>query len=45
MNPTAIEAHAKLVLVQWMIIIAAAWLFGRLARRIAQPLAVGEILA
>jgi len=45
MNPTAIEAHAKLVLVQWMIIIAAAWLFGRLARRIGQPLAVGEILA
>lgn len=45
MNPTAIEAHAKLVLVQWMIIIVAAWLFGRLARRIGQPLAVGEILA
>jgi Kef-type K+ transport system membrane component KefB len=45
MNPTAIEAHAKLVLVQWMIIIAAAWLFGRLGRKLGQPLAVGEILA
>ncbi|NOS72238.1 MAG: hypothetical protein HOP33_20225 [Verrucomicrobia bacterium] len=43
MNPTAIEAHAKLVLGQWMIIIAVAWLFGRLARKIGQPLAVGEI--
>jgi len=45
MNPTAIEAHAKLVLLQWIIIIAAAWVFGRLARRVGQPLAVGEILA
>ena len=43
MNPTAIESHAKLVLLQWMIIIAAAWLFGRLARKLGQPLAVGEI--
>ncbi|HWD18931.1 MAG TPA: cation:proton antiporter [Verrucomicrobiae bacterium] len=45
MNPTAIEAHLKLVLLQWMIIIAVAWLFGRLGRRFGQPLAVGEILA
>jgi Kef-type K+ transport system membrane component KefB len=45
MNPTAIEAHAKLVLLQWMIIIAVAWLFGRLGRKIGQPLAVGEIFA
>lgn len=45
MNPTAIEAHAKLVLVQWTIIIAAAWVFGRLGRKLGQPLAVGEITA
>jgi Kef-type K+ transport system membrane component KefB len=45
MNPTAIENHAKLVLLQWMVIIAVAWLFGRLGRKIGQPLAVGEILA
>lgn len=45
MNPTLIESHAKLVLLQWMIIIAAAWLFGRLAKKIGQPLAVGEITA
>jgi Kef-type K+ transport system membrane component KefB len=45
MNPTAIESHAKLVLLQWLIIIAAAWLFGRLGKKIGQPLAVGEILA
>jgi len=45
MNPTAIEDHVKLVLLQWMIIIAAAWVFGRLARKAGQPLAVGEILA
>jgi Kef-type K+ transport system membrane component KefB len=45
MNPTAIEAHLKHVLLDWGIIIFAAWLFGRLARRVGQPLAVGEILA
>jgi len=45
MNPTLIESHVKLVLLQWMIIIAAAWLFGRLGKKIGQPLAVGEILA
>ena len=45
MNPIVIEAHTKLVLLQWMIIIAAAWLFGRLAKRLGQPLAVGEITA
>ncbi|MCW5555850.1 MAG: cation:proton antiporter [Verrucomicrobiae bacterium] len=45
MNPTAIEDHAKLVLLQWMIIIAAAWVFGRLGKKLGQPLAVGEILA
>lgn len=45
MNPTAIEAHAKLVLLQWMIIIIAAWMFGRLGKKLGQPLAVGEILA
>lgn len=43
MNPTAIENHLKLVLIQWMVIIAVAWLFRRLGRRIGQPLAVGEI--
>lgn len=45
MNPTAIEGHLTLVLIQWMIIIAAAWIFGRLAKKIHQPLAVGEIAA
>jgi Kef-type K+ transport system membrane component KefB len=45
MNPTAIEGHLKTVLWQWMIIIALAWLFGRLARRVAQPPVVGEIAA
>jgi Kef-type K+ transport system membrane component KefB len=46
MNPVAIEGHLKLVLLQWMIIIAAAWAFGRLGRRfLNQPLAVGEIAA
>lgn len=43
MNPLAIESHLKLVLVQWMIIMAVAWLMGRLGRRLGQPLAVGEI--
>jgi len=45
MNPTAIESHLKLVLLQWMIIIAVAWAFGRLGKKFGQPLAVGEILA
>ncbi|MFM2293632.1 MAG: hypothetical protein RLZZ350_45 [Verrucomicrobiota bacterium] len=45
MNPTAIEAHLKLVLLAWLVIIAAAWIFGRLGQRVGQPLAVGEILA
>lgn len=45
MNPAAIEEHLTLVLPPWMIIIAAAWVFGRLARKLGQPLAVGEILA
>jgi Kef-type K+ transport system membrane component KefB len=46
MNPVAIEGHLTLVLIQWMIIIAAAWVFGQLGRRILQqPLAVGEIAA
>ena len=34
-----------LVLIQWMIIIAAAWAFGRLGKKFGQPLAVGEIAA
>jgi Kef-type K+ transport system membrane component KefB len=45
MNPVAIEGHLVLVLIQWMIIIAAAWAFGRLGKKIGQPLAVGEIAA
>ncbi len=45
MNPTAIEAHLKYVLIQWMVIIAVAWAFGRIGKRLGQPLAVGEILA
>src|SRR5882757_4825366 len=45
MNPVAIEGHLKLVLIQWIVIIAAAWLFGRLGKRFGQPLAVGEIAA
>jgi len=43
MNPTAIESHLKAVLLQWMVIMAVAWLMGRLGRRLGQPLAVGEI--
>ncbi len=43
MNPTAIEDHLKLVLLQWAAIIAVAWMMGRLARKVGQPLAVGEI--
>ena len=45
MNPTAIEAHLKHVLLDWGVIILVAWAFGRLGRRVGQPLAVGEILA
>jgi len=45
MNPEAIEGHFKLVLIQWMVIIAAAWAFGRLGKRFGQPLVVGEIAA
>ena len=46
MNPAAIEAHLKLVLFEWMIIIAVAWIFGRLGKKLlGQPLAVGEIFA
>ncbi|HEU5396800.1 MAG TPA: cation:proton antiporter [Verrucomicrobiae bacterium] len=45
MNPTGIEGHLKLVLLEWIIIIAAAYFCGRLGRRWGQPLAVGEIAA
>ena len=45
MNPAAIEEHAKFVLFQWMIIIAAVWVVGRLGKKFGQPLVVGEILA
>lgn len=45
MNPAKIEDTLKLVLLAWIVIIAAAWLMGRLCRRIKQPLAVGEIAA
>jgi len=46
MNPVAIEGHLKLVLLQWIVIITAAWLVGRLGKRfLNQPLAVGEIAA
>ena len=46
MNPVAIEGHLKLVLLQWIVIIAAAWACGRLGKRfLNQPLAVGEIAA
>jgi Kef-type K+ transport system membrane component KefB len=45
MNPADIESHLKWVLLQWMIIIAAAWFFGRLGKRMGQPPVVGEILA
>ena len=46
MNPSAIEGHLTLVLIQWMIIIAAAYVFGWLGKRfLNQPPAVGEIAA
>ncbi len=44
-DPVAIESHLRLVLVSWSVIIAAAWICGRLGKRIGQPLAVGEIAA
>lgn len=44
MNPTAIESHLRLVLIQWVVIIGVAWTFGRLGRKVGQPLAMGEIL-
>ncbi len=43
MNPEAVEHHLKLVLIQWIVIMAVAWCFGRLGQRFGQPLAVGEI--
>jgi len=45
MNPAKIEDTLKLVLIGWIVIIAAAWLMGRICRRIGQPPAVGEIAA
>lgn len=45
MNPTDIEEYLRSILLQWMVIIVAAQVFGRLAKRCVQPLAVGEILA
>jgi len=45
MNPTAIEDHLRHLLLDWGVIIVVAWAFGRLGRRLKQPLAVGEILA
>jgi Kef-type K+ transport system membrane component KefB len=43
MNPTAIENQLRIVLMDCAIIIALAWFFGRLGKRLGQPLAVGEI--
>ncbi len=45
MNPEAIEGHLTLVLIQWIIIIAAAWAFGRLGKKFGHALPVGEIAA
>lgn len=45
MNPAKIEELLKLVLVGWIVIIATAWIMGRLCRRLGQPPAVGEIAA
>jgi Kef-type K+ transport system membrane component KefB len=45
MNPEAIENQLRLVLQDWIIIIALAWCVGRVCHRFGQPLAVGEILA
>jgi len=45
-TPINTEGHLKLLLLQWVVIIAAAWAVGRLGRRFFnQPLAVGEIAA
>lgn len=38
MNPTAIENHLRIVLMDWAIIIAVAWFFGRLGKRLGEPL-------
>lgn len=45
MNPAKIEDHLVLVLIGWIVIIASAWLMGRLCKKIGQPPAVGEIAA
>ncbi|MGA1476643.1 MAG: sodium:proton antiporter, partial [Prochlorothrix sp.] len=45
MNPTSIESHLVLVLVEWVVILLLARGFGRLALAVGQPLAVGEITA
>jgi Kef-type K+ transport system membrane component KefB len=45
MNPTSIESHLVLVLVEWVVILLLARGFGRLALALGQPLAVGEITA
>jgi len=46
MSPLHLDEQLKLVLLQWAVIIAAAWAFGRLGKRfLNQPLAVGEIAA
>ena len=45
MNPEAVEGHLTRVLIQWIIIIAAAWLFGRLGKKFGHALPVGEIAA
>jgi Kef-type K+ transport system membrane component KefB len=45
MDPTAIEGYLKLILFQWMVIIALAWAVGRVGRKLGQPTAAGEILA
>lgn len=42
-NPVAIEGYLRLVLLQWMVIIAVAWACGRLGQKLGQPRAVGEI--
>jgi len=45
MKPPTIETHVRMVLLEWVIIIATARIFGLLGRRFGQTLAVGEILA
>jgi hypothetical protein len=38
------KENTRLLLLQWTVIIAAAWVFGRFGKRfLNQPLAVGEI--